>query len=345
MISLKIAGFYTMRVFKADSKILLKEYNFPNIIVNTGLNGLLTHSPPMNAISPFFVGCQIGTGTTTPSATDTSLSSFSASTGTLQSASNFVNITTLPYYADFNMTFRFNAGALNGNYSEIGISGSNGLFSRALIKDQSGNPTTITILSDEFLDVTFTVRQYIPTNDISSSVTIQGVGTDIPMTIRPALVRSNTEYGRYIPGVGVTQTLNNSVPYNPWIFGHAGAFIGTNLSLGVDSMYYRPFATAQNGSALALTTRTTLAAITDTYSSFVNSGFTASLSSYVTDSFSRTVNGTLALGNANTTWQHMIVISNGPGGAWQILLDTPITKNNTQTLQLSFSYGIGRYTP
>jgi len=55
--------------------------------------------------------------------------------------------------------FRFYPGQATGNISELGIYlGLPGypdftLFSRALVRDSHGNPTTITVLSDEYLDV------------------------------------------------------------------------------------------------------------------------------------------------------------------------------------------------
>jgi len=53
--------------------------------------------------------------------------------------------------------YRFDPGEAAGNISELGLylgySSNIALFSRALVRDSYGNPTTITVLSDEYLDV------------------------------------------------------------------------------------------------------------------------------------------------------------------------------------------------
>ena len=57
----------------------------------------------------------------------------------------------------------FARGVAAGNLSEVGLFKNNNnvsAFARALIKDSSGNPTTITVLPDEVLTVTWEVRRY-----------------------------------------------------------------------------------------------------------------------------------------------------------------------------------------
>ncbi len=49
------------------------------------------------------------------------------------------------------------------------------MCSRALILDGSGNPTTITVLADEVLDVTYELRYYISEADVNFNVLISGV--------------------------------------------------------------------------------------------------------------------------------------------------------------------------
>lgn len=169
----------------ADSAVVVADW-FDNIITNQGLNRIGTNSDWLDAV-------QVGSGTATPQATDTGLQTFVAGTSTNQSFA-FSAQSTPPYFATFTRTRRFAVGAAAGNLSEVGVgwatTGST-LFSRALILDGSGNPTTITVLADEVLDVTYQLRTYPPANDVSGSITVTGVGT-IATTTRAAFVTSTT---------------------------------------------------------------------------------------------------------------------------------------------------------
>jgi hypothetical protein len=63
------------------------------------------------------------------------------------------------------------------------------LFSRALILDGGGSPTTITILSDETLDVTYEFRMYPKETDNTGAVTFTGnIGGTYDWIIRPASI-------------------------------------------------------------------------------------------------------------------------------------------------------------
>ena len=64
-----------------------------------------------------------------------------------------------------------------------------GAVLRALILDGGGSPTTLTILSDETLDVTYTIRVYPPTTDVTGSITLDGVSYGY--TIRPCNVSTS----------------------------------------------------------------------------------------------------------------------------------------------------------
>src|SRR6478736_5782795 len=83
--------------------------------------------------------------------------------------------------------YQFAAGVAAGNLTEIGIGwNTTQLFSRALIVDSGGSPTTLTILATEILNVTYIFRAYPPTADNTVSVTISG--TSYTIVSRPSLV-------------------------------------------------------------------------------------------------------------------------------------------------------------
>lgn len=169
---------------------------FDNLIVNSGLDLLgstLTNNP-----SPFG-GCVVGSGNTPPVAGDTGLESFVAGTRTLQAQSRTNNTSVAPFYSSLILTYRFGEGVAAGNLSEVGIAyvnysvttptGASPLFSRALIVDGGGVPTTITVLSDEFLDVIWELRMYPPDDVVGSfNLDILGVPTSHNYTIRPGWI-------------------------------------------------------------------------------------------------------------------------------------------------------------
>ncbi len=141
---------------------------FPNLITNGGLDML-------GGSNPFLSTCAVGSGNTAPANTDTTLAALVGTTNSILTK-NFATQSTAPYYGSTIYQYDFAAGTATGNLSEVGVGTSaTALFSRALILDASGNPTTITVLSNESLYVTYQVQQYVPTVDVVGTVTIAGV--------------------------------------------------------------------------------------------------------------------------------------------------------------------------
>ena len=195
----KVAGRYKIEAVKADgSRRLISDW-FENLIVDQGLNRMGTGA--------FMDYCRVGTGSTSPANSDTQLVAQVASTNTIQSSSTGT-ASSAPYYGYFIRVFRFGQGAAAGNLTEVGVgwaaTGAT-LFSRALIKDGGGSPTTITVLSDEFLDVTYEFRSYAPTSDSTVPVTISA--TSYTFTIRAANVTSATYWS---PKNQAVRDLNSS---------------------------------------------------------------------------------------------------------------------------------------
>lgn len=166
---------------------------FDNLITNGGMDRLANNSD-------WNSWCSVGSGNTAPAFTDSGLVTFIASTNNTSSTSNG-NSGSSPWFGQAIKTFRFAIGTATGNLSEIGIGWSsvNGsLFSRALILDGSGNPTTITILSTEALDATYTLQLYAPTADVTGTVVVSGVS--YAYTLRAASVSSTGWGGGFVFG-------------------------------------------------------------------------------------------------------------------------------------------------
>lgn len=175
-IKLGISGRYKMEVYRPDGTIKTKLDWFPNLITNNGLDLFCS------ANITYLQRCKVGSGNTAPLITDTTLDSFIGEKHIRNSYDWQGFQSSPPTYVYWRGTYRFEPGDATGNLSEVGMGiatgdGSN-LFSRALILNSEGAPTTITILSDETLDITYELRLYHPADDISGSFVVSGTTHD-----------------------------------------------------------------------------------------------------------------------------------------------------------------------
>lgn len=196
MMTFETRGEYLIKKYKRDGTLVQEVGPIKNLITNRGLDAIAVGS---GLFSQYMF---VGTGTTPPAVTDSGMSAYLAKTSTLQDQSSG-NLGSPDYVGYHSVTYRFGEGAAAGNLTEVGI----GYLeydtstppvefrrpcSRALIVDALGNPVTITVLSDEYLDVTYTLYVYPPKTDYSSSVTISGVSYGY--TVRLANAASTQVY-------------------------------------------------------------------------------------------------------------------------------------------------------
>ena len=201
----KVCGFYKLDAVKiVDGEEIKRPLTgwFPNLITNSGLDSIASGWS-------YIYRCVVGTGSSSPNATDIALVNQVAATASIIAQENEVNSTS-PYYRRYVKVYRFGEGVAAGNLSEVGITDSSSphtLFSRALILDDFGDPTTITVLSDEYLDVTYEFRFYPQESDVTGSVTFTGnLGGTYNYTLRPARIGSlvgqfGSAHTRYPPGM------------------------------------------------------------------------------------------------------------------------------------------------
>lgn len=238
----RLQGFFKLEAVRPDGRRRLLADWFPNLITDAGLDIIGTSGAWLSY-------CRVGTGNTTPNVADTALAGHLAATnnsiinsGTAQSIE--------PYYGARTKTFRFAEGAAAGNLQEVGIgtaaTGST-LFSRALILDSGGSPTTVTVLSDESLDVTYQLRLYPPLSDVVDTINISG--TDYDFTKRAALVTTASAWY-----CGISGDFGGGFPGGVVVYsGTMGAITGspsgttsngstTNASYGATNLY-RDFST------------------------------------------------------------------------------------------------------
>lgn len=194
-----VEGFYTLRIIRPDGSCR-KELTFKNLITDAGMNQIASGGSGSFGIPFLFTKCKVGTGTTPPAFTDTDLVTPIATVGPIESSTNsFVEEAgATPAYWRSVKAFRFGTGVAAGNLSEVGLfdAGTNQAFSRALITDGGGTPITITVLSDEILDVTYEYRSYIDKTSYNFNVTIAGVV--YTLTLMPQNINSSPLIDRAI---------------------------------------------------------------------------------------------------------------------------------------------------
>lgn len=285
----QVAGRYKLVAHKLDGTSRDLTPWFDNLILDAGLERM--------ASGGTMAKCRVGTGTTQPAVGQTALVAQVAEGDFLSYTSGYESVNDT--YGWIRITYRFPVGTAAGNLSEVGVGWSDGgvgLFSRSRIKDANGNDTTITVLSDEILDVFYEFRMYRPASDASSTVSISG--TNYSCTVRAA----------------------NMSSWNPWILSQMGV-------LGQGSQSYL---------VQGWTTGATLGPVTGQPSGTMNMGgvYSSPVGSYVTNSRERTFRATIGLSSASTPIAALIFYS--PMGVYQMRLSPAVPKDSTNRLTFDY---------
>jgi len=149
-----LKGRYRLKRIKADNGMIIHTSPWINNLITDA--GKRTYINSNNNID---LTCAVGTGNSTPAASDTALDHLKYRVGAAAVTASPGVFTEEGGTLKSTYQFRFYPGQAVGNISELGIYlGLPGypdftLFSRALVRDSNNNPTTITVLSDEYLDV------------------------------------------------------------------------------------------------------------------------------------------------------------------------------------------------
>jgi hypothetical protein len=204
------------------------------------------------------------------------------------------------------------------NITEVGMGSANNsgtLFSRALIKDGSGNPVALTITPIDYLDVTYIFRVYPYIGaDITGQVNIGGVQTDY--ILRSANV--------------------------------------TTWNLGSSGMYsYRLIASVQSGtyyygdvSGTLYVSTATLGPITGGPTGSDTNGLTSTCSTetYSSGTLFRYGHHTWSISQGNVSGGAACALLKTTRGQVQISFNPVIPKDNTKTLDMRIKIGpISRY--
>lgn len=214
-IKLAYEGWYRLLVSKPGKSPHKDTGWFKNLITDQGLNYI--GNPQFSdgfGTRYINVAVAVGTGTTAPTNADTTLETQGAyyyGGNTVSTSISYV--AGPPTYWKTVYTYNFGVGDGAGTWSEVGVgyysgSGDVNVFSRQLIVDGGGSPTTITILSDEILTVVYELRCYFVTSDTAYSFMINGTdsysGVYRPMRVSTA---SSLDHGVYVSSFGATLTV------------------------------------------------------------------------------------------------------------------------------------------
>ena len=297
-------GFYTLSLGTLDAagnEVDCYEPvpTFPNLITNGGLERM---GDNFDWLSRTYVG----SGSAAPDFDDSAMNNFVAVTTTFQTFTEGAQ-SSAPYFTWVRITRRFAAGAAAGNLSEVGMGWSAALFSRALIVDAEGNPTTITVGADQFLDVTYEFRFYPKTTDDTGSFTLTGsVGGTYDYIFRAATVTSSS----IVSG---------------WSVSGSGISMGQTAAFSSERVFRDGVISGVTGSP-----------------SGASSGASQAVLAYESGSFQRKFTISVGLDGSNFAAGVRSAYLRMGIGMFQIQFDPAIPKTNERTLSLEFSHSWGR---
>lgn len=299
-IKTQFGGLFKFEVYKAETDELVQQTDwFHNLVLDQGLDGMATRN--------WLSGCAVGTDSTAPDVKQTALGKQVAT----------INNSTYWYgtynkdgiaYASQRHKFRFNAGTFNNTtLAEVAIlMDNNKCWNRALITDENGKPTTITLLKDEYLDVTCEVRCYINMEDVAGSFKVVDKDGEVLKVIdtimRPAILNG------YYMHTYLANWFNNNF--------YGSALSGQKIGKAGDAPI-------------------------SNYNRFIPS--TSKSFSYENGSYQYTKEITWGLNEANDINFFTLFTSTHYVPTWQIGFSEAIRKSNTQTLTFKITISWDRY--
>ncbi|MBE0418560.1 hypothetical protein EI165_00300 [Pseudoalteromonas nigrifaciens] len=175
----KVSGVYGIKVLRnagTDKEHLEDFGESPNML----LDGFFDRFAKGNLGSSTWY-MFVGSGTTPVEATQTQLVSQVGNYDSLTASANDNVKSGNDYIASSTGTAEWAIGAIVGNISEVGVKlgtiiGST-VDSRALIVDSQGDPTTITVTSEDKLEISYTLKAIIPIEQVVSVHDFAGVQT------------------------------------------------------------------------------------------------------------------------------------------------------------------------
>lgn len=298
-------------VKRADDTVRLDTGFFPNVITNLGLDAIGNDNDLFNY-------CAVGGGNSKPLNTNTKLDNFLAVGSRISSESKYdydpVRDTEF-YKCSRTVGYRFE-GLDNKNISEVGLvgdyaSGQHPAYTRTLIKNSAGEPTVITVLSGEILELHYRLWQVFDVKDKDQVVTAMIDGVEVPFNVKIRLA-------------GVGGNLGGSWSY--------AAVVGAHLTFQGNN--YHQFGTGELGEITGLNS-----GLTNAYPSL-------SWEAYQLSTYKRKFYVNASITDAVHPIRSFLFFTGL--GAYQVRFgtvdgDLPIDKTNQDILQLGFEMSWGRY--
>ncbi len=204
IVSPRILGKFRIEKIDYSTNKITEIREFNNLVLNAGLVHLAHHQ-----IAGTFQKMAVGTGTITANVAQTTLAEEIASVNISNSPETNETDASGRIYRKKTYNCSFSASAVEGNITEVGIGWSGNplnLAVRQLIKDDSGNPTAITVLPQEGLNVHYVLhiygmREFLTKQPIGNCV-CTNVTTGITETHNVFLQCAVRDYAYYSHGFG-----------------------------------------------------------------------------------------------------------------------------------------------
>jgi len=177
--NLGVKGQYQVRLLNADGEVTYDSGFRPNMVLDNFFQCTLVSDAylPTNGN----VTLRVGTGSTPPQPTNTSLQNLLASTTSTSATSREFIVDGTTWKFEDTTTFRFTLGSVVGALSELGIcmdgvanAGATTVHTRALVTDVNGSPTTVTVTVQDQLLITYKLAVIGTDTDGSGQVTLNG---------------------------------------------------------------------------------------------------------------------------------------------------------------------------
>lgn len=321
----KVKGRFKLRAMKGN--IIMRESAWcPNLIVNGWFNQLFAGPPSTYGICGFLAGA----GTATPAETDTALVNYLGGGNDYQEGYITTNATVSPRSMTVGVRYRGTEGAVVGNVSEIAMywntsgiapASNRSIINRARVVDEFGNPTSITVLLDEFLEVIWEFTYFAIEGATGTlTVNIAGTPTHFDYEIQPVSMNNNLAWYKTLgtfTGGGVRME-TSGIP-----IGRSGSVYCCNLA-NVNSF-------GDPASASAPTGITTFA---NNFTSYVMGAYTVNSKTRLTTIRLPLNNGNHASPGARTIYLSLSGPSQAPWCTHQMLLDGPVLKTALQLFDL-----------
>lgn len=185
----KIEGYFIVELVDAKTQKVKQRLEFKNLLTDVALNSLGAGTWSLGNLVQYM---GVGTGSTVPAVTDTTLVSQVARTNFNQGFADVSGFGPSNTYVYYRIVRVFIETEANGNLTEVGMFQTNvagTMFTRQLLKDGTGTPTVITKTSADQLRITYEYRLAVPITDNGGTINISGTSYD--WTNRPYKVVSD----------------------------------------------------------------------------------------------------------------------------------------------------------